>query len=93
MLTTIIKNENQLGNALPIVTTASAMLAGCFWPFELVSNKILIALGYLMPQRWIIDSINKVEINKGSISLIIPNILILLLMSLVFFVVASRKEG
>ncbi len=93
MLTTIIKNENQLGNALPIVTTASAMLAGCFWPFELVSNKILIALGYLMPQRWIIDSINKVGINKGSISLIIPNILILLLMSLVFFVVASRKEG
>lgn len=92
MLTTIIKSENQLGNALPIITTASAMLAGCFWPFELVSNKILIVLGYLMPQRWIIDSINKVGINKGGISLIIPNIFILLLMSLVFFVVASRKE-
>ena len=93
MLTTIIKNENQLGSALPIITTGSAMLAGCFWPFEFVSNKILRVLGYLMPQRWIIDGINKVGIREGSLSLVLPNILILLSMTLIFFVIASKKDN
>jgi len=92
MLTTIIKNENQLGSALPIITTGSAMLAGCFWPFEFVSNKILRILGYMMPQRWLIDGINKVGIREGNLSLILPNILILVCMTLIFFVIASKRE-
>lgn len=92
MLTTIIRNENQLGNAIPIITTASAMLAGCFWPFEFVSNKILRLLGYLMPQRWVLDAIHKVGIREGNLISILPNILILSLMSLIFFKIAIIKE-
>lgn len=92
MLTTIIKNENQLGNALPIITTASAMLAGCFWPFELVSNKLLRLLGYLMPQRWVLDAIYKVGIRDGNIISILPNIIILAIMSLIFFKISIVRE-
>lgn len=49
LLIGIVKTSQQLQAVIPVVATGMAMIGGAFWPLDIVSNKILLALAKVMP--------------------------------------------
>lgn len=42
---------------VPIVAVSSAMLGGAYWPIEIVSNPVLLALSRVVPIRYALDAL------------------------------------
>lgn len=83
-LSNFVNTMGQLSAIAPVIITGTAMLGGSFWPLEIVSNKFLLALSTLTPQRWGINAIEKIVIHGSGLSEIYTNIMILMLMGIVY---------
>lgn len=74
-----------------LVVTPTCLLAGCFWPVEIMPKAVQKIADFL-PQRWTLDTISKLQQGSGLGSLYL-NILILLAFALAFFLIAVYKFG
>lgn len=80
----IISSTQQLQVVIPIVTTSMAMLGGAFWPLEVVSNRVLLFIGDLMPIKYGIEGMTGAVLRNQSLGQLMGPISVLLLMGIVF---------
>lgn len=81
----IVKTHNQLSTITPILLTSTSMLGGAMWPLEIVESKAIRFLANLTPQKWAIEGMEKLVMYNADVMDILPNMGVLLLMSLAFF--------
>ncbi|GAB2497277.1 hypothetical protein GCM10008929_17940 [Alkalibacterium psychrotolerans] len=80
----VVTTTQQLQVVIPIVTTSMAMLGGAFWPLEVVSNRVLLFVGDLMPIKYGIEGMTGAVLLDQSLSQLMGPISVLLLMGIVF---------
>jgi len=75
-----LKTMGQLSAVASILITGTAMLGGCFWPLEIVSSKIILALANITPQKWAVAAIKDIVVYGYGMEKALGGVLILLLM-------------
>jgi ABC-2 type transport system permease protein len=79
-------------NALQnLVSTPTCLLAGCFWPVEIMP-KAVQKLADFLPQRWTLDTISKIQ-HGNHFNTLYLNYLILAVFAVAFFLIAVYKFG
>ncbi|BES64126.1 ABC transporter permease [Gottschalkiaceae bacterium SANA] len=86
LITGFVRTLEQLSAITPVILVSFAMLGGCMWPLESVSNPILLFAANLTPHKWALQAIERLVMFDASIETIGFPILVLAVMSLVFFV-------
>ncbi|WP_439742201.1 ABC transporter permease [Bacillus pseudomycoides] len=85
------KNATSANAMQNIIITPTCLLAGCFFPFEIMPASVQKIADFL-PQRWLLDTIG--ELQKGTpFSDLYLNILILFAFAIAFFLIAIYKFG
>jgi ABC-2 type transport system permease protein len=88
-------NSSQAGTLQVLVVTPTCLLAGCFWPLEIMPEAARRMAGFL-PQTWTIEAIRKLQ-EGGSLGQITLHLAIILAFALAFFLAAAygfgRKDG
>ncbi|KUO77864.1 MAG: multidrug ABC transporter permease [Desulfosporosinus sp. BRH_c37] len=84
-------DSKQAGTLQNLFITPTCMLAGCFWPIEIMP-KSLQQIADFLPQKWTIGAIQKLQMG-GSFDQIMINILIIAAFALTFFLVAAYRFG
>lgn len=57
VLAGLVGNAAQMNIAIPIVAVSSAMIGGAFWPIEIVTNPVMLALSRVLPLRPAMDAL------------------------------------
>jgi ABC-2 type transport system permease protein len=91
MVVSFANSSTSAGAIQNLVITPSCLLAGCFWPVEIMPKSIQKMADFL-PQRWTLDTITKLQQGHhlGSVYL---NLLILFAFAIAFFLIAIYKFG
>lgn len=90
-MSSFVKSMQQLGAVSPIVLTSTAMLGGCMWPLDMINNKALILISNLTPQKWVIDTLNKIINYNQSANIAIIPICVLLGMGCLYLIIGIRR--
>ncbi|MFC0470010.1 ABC transporter permease [Halalkalibacter kiskunsagensis] len=70
LLIGLVRTSQQLQAVIPILASAMAMLGGAFWPIEVVTNEIMLAISQGMPIFYGIDALKGASIyDRGVLSL------------------------
>lgn len=56
LLAGLVNNAQQMNVVIPIVAVSMAMIGGAYWPIEIVSNRIMLALSQALPMRHAMDA-------------------------------------
>ncbi|WML45950.1 ABC transporter permease [Neobacillus sp. PS3-40] len=91
MLVSFANSSTSAGAIQNLVVTPSCLLAGCFWPVEIMPKSIQKVADFL-PQRWVLDTISKLQQGQH-LEGIYLNILILFAFAFAFFLIAIYKFG
>lgn len=83
-----MNTEQQLSSILPTIIVSTSMIGGCMWPLSIISNKFLLFLADLTPQRWAMEGVKTVLISNGQIGDVIQPVIYMLIMSLVFLILS-----
>ncbi len=86
----IVKTHEQLSTITPILLTSTSMLGGAMWPLEIVEVKAIRFLANFTPQKWAIEGMEQIVMYNADIMDVLPNMGVLILMSLVFFTLGVR---
>lgn len=78
LLISLVSKPQQLGAVIPIVATGMAMVGGAFWPIELVSNEILLAIAKGLPITYGIEALTTVAVYREGIGGIVVPLAMLL---------------
>ncbi len=89
-LASIVKSYDQLGAMTPIILVSTAMLGGCMWPMELITNKVLLGLGNITPQKWALSAMESIAMKGAPASTAVVPMLVLLGMAVVYFLLGLR---
>jgi ABC-2 type transport system permease protein len=89
VVTAFATNSTSASAMQNLIITPTCLLAGCFWPYDIMP-KAAQKIADFLPQRWLLDTITKLQSGHtlGSLSL---NLAILLAFALVFFMIAIYK--
>lgn len=83
-ITGIVKTVQQFNAVIPIVSVASAMIGGAFWPLEIVQSTFMLTLSKFVPMTYGMELLNGITMyDYSSLQLLYP-MSILLLMTVVF---------
>ena len=74
-----------------IIITPTCLLAGCFFPFEIMPASVQ-KIAEFLPQRWLLDTLTKLQQGTQFADLYL-NILILFAFAISFFLIAIYKFG
>lgn len=83
------KTRNQANSLSTLVITPTSMLAGCFWPQQLMPD-IMQKVSKFFPQSWVLDAIDKSQ-NGASASAIGFDLLIIFAFAVVFSLISIYK--
>jgi ABC-2 type transport system permease protein len=86
LITGFVRTIEQLSAVTPVILVSFAMLGGCMWPLEIISNPILLFAANLTPHKWALQAVERIVMFDAPIETIGFPILILGTMSLVFFI-------
>jgi ABC-2 type transport system permease protein len=86
LITGFVRTLEQLSAITPVILVSFAMLGGCMWPLESVRNPILLFAANLTPHKWALQAIERLVMFDASLETIGFPILVLAVMSLVFFI-------
>ncbi|WP_020060596.1 ABC transporter permease [Bacillus sp. 123MFChir2] len=90
-IVSLAKNSASANAMQNIIITPTCLLAGCFFPFDIMPASVQKIAGFL-PQRWLLDTITKLQQGTQFVDLYL-NILILFAFALSFFLIAIYKFG
>lgn len=85
-ITSIVKNKGVFSLVSSCFTIPMFMLSGCFWPYDMMSEK-LQKIGNIFPTRWLMLAFENLQKGESFIN-IIPNIVAIILLSLLFFLLS-----
>ncbi|MDR4947988.1 ABC transporter permease [Neobacillus cucumis] len=89
VITAFATTSNSASALQNLIMTPTCLLAGCFWPVEIMP-KAAQKIAEFLPQRWLLDTI--IELQKGhTLSSLSLNLVTLLAFALVFFIIAIYK--
>lgn len=83
LVMSLVSRPQQLQVVVPIIATGMAMIGGAFWPIELVSNKLLLAISKILPITYGLDALKGVAIYDRSWQELSEPISIMLLIGVV----------
>lgn len=86
LITGFVRTIEQLSAITPMILIAFAMLGGCMWPLEIISNRFLLAAANVTPHKWALQAVERMVMFDAGIETILRPILIMAGMSLLFFV-------
>lgn len=90
MLSVLVRTRSQLSAIVPVLSTAMAMLGGCYWPVE-ITPPFMQKLAMATPTGWAMIALkNLVARNMGVESVLVP-VAVLLGMAAVFFAVGLSR--
>lgn len=84
LIVALTPTVQSLNVIVPLVATAMAMLGGAFWPIEIITNDILLAIAEFMPIKHAVYGMVEVIETNAPIMAVIQPIGILLLMGVLF---------
>ncbi|AOM82286.1 ABC transporter permease [Salisediminibacterium beveridgei] len=58
----LVPSPERLQAVIPIAATAMAMLGGAFWPLEIVSNPLILALSQVIPIKYAMDAMIQISV-------------------------------
>jgi ABC-2 type transport system permease protein len=90
MLATFVKTQSQAGNLSIMLGMTMALMGGCWWPLELFPQTVKTAVK-ILPTTWTMNGLTDLITRGASTMDILPNVGVLLLFALVFFVVGIRR--
>ncbi|MGG2092676.1 ABC transporter permease [Bacillus sp. S13(2024)] len=85
------KNSTSANAMQNIIITPTCLLAGCFFPFEIMPTSVQ-KIAEFLPQRWLLDTMAKLQQGTQFADLYL-NILILFAFATSFFLIAIYKFG
>jgi ABC-2 type transport system permease protein len=85
------KNTTGAGAMQNLIITPTCLLAGCFFPAEIMPATIR-KIAEFLPQHWLLDALTRLQAGEAFGSLYL-NMLILLAFALAFFLLAVYKFG
>lgn len=91
LIVSFSNNSKQASTLQNMIITPSCMLAGCFWPVEIMP-KTLQRMADFLPQKWAIGAIQKLQMGAGFDQIMI-NLLIIVAFALTFFLIAAYRFG
>jgi len=91
LIVSFSNDSKQAGTMQNMIITPSCMLAGCFWPVEIMP-KTLQRIADFLPQTWTIGAIQKLQMG-ASFDQVMLNLLIIIAFALTFFLVAAYRFG
>lgn len=91
MVVSFASSSRAAGALHILITIPSCLLAGCFWPFDLMP-KVVQRIAQFMPQHWVLETINQLQLGYSFGSLYL-NLMILLAFAAVFFLFSVYKFG
>ncbi|MDQ0198943.1 ABC transporter permease [Neobacillus ginsengisoli] len=91
MIVSFASSSSSAGALQNLVSTPSCLLAGCFWPVEIMPEAVQ-KIADFMPQHWTLDTITKLQQGSHLGSLYL-NFMILIAFALAFFLIATYKFG
>lgn len=71
LIVSAVAKPQQLGAVIPIVATGMAMVGGAFWPIELVSNELLLAISKILPITYGLEALKTVAVYGNGMEAII----------------------
>ncbi|MDJ0749036.1 MAG: ABC transporter permease [Woeseiaceae bacterium] len=89
-LGTVARTEAQAGGVGVLAANVLAALGGCWWPIE-VTPGWMQAIQKLIPTGWTMDALHKLISFQAEPTTVIPNVLVLIVATLVFGVLAARR--
>jgi ABC-2 type transport system permease protein len=87
---TLFSTREQAVAIGPAVGIAFAMLGGCIWPLSIV-GPIMQLVGHLTPQAWAIDAWTRLLSQRGTITSIAPQLLVLAAFAVGFLSLATWR--
>ena len=85
-LSSFVKTRAQLSSLSSIVVMPTCLLAGCFWPREIMPD-IMVKIADFVPQTWVLKGMTDLVTRGSELSAIILPSTILLIFAGVFFTV------
>jgi len=69
---------------MAFIAVPFAMLGGAYWPLEIVSSKVILALSYISPIKYGLEILKGVTINASPYVELLQPLSLLLFMTVVF---------
>ncbi|MCT2536679.1 ABC transporter permease [Aquibacillus koreensis] len=79
----LVKTLEQLNAVVPIVAVSMAMIGGAYWPIELVSNSIILAISKVLPITYAMEALKQIASNNHDFTALAQPLSILLLFGVV----------
>jgi ABC-2 type transport system permease protein len=89
-LTTVLRTVAQATGITLFITLTLAPLGGAWWPLEIVPAWMR-AVGHISPVAWAMDGFRSLLFESGNLSTVAVPILVLLGMTVVFFVIGATR--
>jgi ABC-2 type transport system permease protein len=86
-VSTFLKTELQANSISLLLALTLAPLGGAWWPLDIVPDFMRI-IGHISPVAWATDSFRALIFENGTLLTVLPNIGVLVVMTVVFFAVA-----
>ncbi len=90
LLAGLVGNAQQMNVVIPIVCVSSAMLGGAYWPLEIVSNRVMLAVSNFVPLRHAMDALKGVAYQGYGLPELLWPLALLVLFGVVFMGVGLR---
>lgn len=89
LIVTFSDDSRQADTFQTLIITPTCMLAGCFWPLDIMP-KPLQHIADFLPQKWALTAIQKLQ-ESGDFNRILINLSIILGFALAFFLIAAYR--
>ncbi len=87
---TFIRTEMQGSALVNLLGLTLAPLGGAWWPLEIVPDFMRV-VGHVSPIAWAMDAFHTLLYNGGTLTMILPQLAVLLVMAVVFFAIAITR--
>lgn len=89
VISSLVKNMQQLSSITPVIVVSTSMLGGCMWPLEMIQSKVLLIIASFTPQKWAVEGIEKMIMYGRGFEVAILPICVLLGMGCVFLALGT----
>lgn len=86
-VSTFLKTELQANSISLLLALTLAPLGGAWWPLDIVPD-FMRTIGHISPVAWATDSFRALIFENGTLLTVLPNIAVLVVMTVVFFGIA-----
>ncbi|MEZ4669981.1 MAG: ABC transporter permease [Anaerolineae bacterium] len=86
-VSTLLETEQQANSVSLLLSLTLAPLGGAWWPLDVVPE-FMRTVGHLSPVAWATDSFRMLVFENATLTTVLPNIAVLLVLAVVFFAFA-----